>query len=77
MVMSSIWSRSELLELIADWKAAYKATTSGKSYTIDNRSLTRQDISEIRRQLDWLTGELAALDGQRGPFFVHAKFRRP
>lgn len=74
--MSSIWSRAELLELIAKWKAAYKAATTGKSYSIGNRSLTRQDLSEINRQLDRLAAELAALDGKRGPFFIHASLRR-
>ncbi len=77
MTMSSIWSRQELLELIYEWKAAYKAAATGKSYSIGARTLTRYDLSEIRDQLEWLENELAALDGKRGPFFVHARLRRP
>ena len=75
--MSSIWSREELLSLLADWKAAYKAASIGKSYMIQGRTLTRYDLSEIRGQLSYLENELAALDGRRGPAFVRARFRRP
>ena len=74
--MSSIWSRAELLDLIAQWKAAYRAAATGKSYSIGSRTLTRYDLPEIRKQLEWLEEELAALDGKRGPFFVRARFRR-
>jgi len=74
--MSSIWSREELLSLLADWKAAYKAASTGKSYMIQGRTLTRYDLSEIRGQLSYLENELAALDGRRGPAFVRARFRR-
>lgn len=75
--MSSIWSREELLAMIAEWKAAYRAAATGKSYAIGSRTLTRYDLSEIRKQLEWLESELASLEGKRGPFFVRAKFRRP
>lgn len=60
----SIWSRPELLQLIAAWKKAYLAASTGKSYTIGNRTLTRYDLPEIRKQLDFLEGELDALDGK-------------
>lgn len=58
----SIWTKSELLELICQWKKAYKAVSSGKSYTIGGRSLTRQDVSVIRAQLDSLARELDAVE---------------
>ncbi len=58
----TVWTREELLALIASWKAAYKTASTGRSYTIGGRSLTRQDISEIREQLDFLQRELDALD---------------
>ena len=60
----SIWTREELQDLIAAWKAAYKAAATGQSYTIQGRSLTRYDLPEIRKQLAYLEGELAALEGQ-------------
>ncbi len=68
--MTSIWTREELLEQIALYKNALKACATGQSYTIGSRSLTRQDIAELRYHLNWLQDELAALDGQRGPVFV-------
>ncbi len=57
----SIWSREELLELIARWKAAYKAVSFGQSYTINGRTLTYQNVGDIRAQLSYLQGELALL----------------
>lgn len=72
----TIWTREELLTLIADWKAAYKAASTGKSYTIGGRTLTRYELPEIRRQLSYLENELAALDGRRAPIFVRARYRR-
>lgn len=75
--MASIWTREELLSLLADWKAAYKAASTGKSYMIQGRSLTRYDLPEIRQQLIYLQTELTALErGGTGPVFVRAQFRR-
>ena len=54
--MSTIWTREELLDLIACWKAAYKAASTGKSYTVQGRTLTRYDLPEIRQQLVYLQG---------------------
>ena len=73
--MSTIWTREELLDLIACWKAAYKAASTGKSYTVQGRTLTRYDLpEESRQQLVYLQGELAALDtGRRGPAIVLAR----
>jgi len=60
----SIWTRTELTEAIDRWKVAYLAVAGGKSYTIGGRSLTYQDVATIRKELDRLETELAALDGQ-------------
>lgn len=72
----SAWAREELLSLLADWKAAYKAASTGKSYTIGSRTLTRYDLSEIRDQIDWISSELAALSRGRGPVRVAARIVR-
>ncbi len=74
--MTSIWTRQELLEEIDLYKRALKACASGSSYTIGSRSLTRQNLQEIRDQLDYLAGELAALDGRRGPVLVQGRIYR-
>ena len=74
--MTSIWTRQELLEEIALYKRAIKACASSSSYTIGTRSLTRQDLKELRSHLDYLVGELAALEGRRGPVIVQARIAR-
>lgn len=74
--MSSIWTRQELLEQIALYKNALKACASGSSYTIGNHSLTRQDLDSIRAHLDYLAGELAALEHGRGPIIAQARIPR-
>lgn len=75
--MSTIWTREEFLDLIACWKAVHKAASTGKSYTVQGRTLTRYDLSEIRQQLIYLQDELAALNtGRRGPAIVLARVRR-
>ena len=72
----SMWTREELLSLLADWKAAYKAASTGKSYTIGSRTLTRYDLDEIRAQIDWISSELAALSRGRGSVRVAARIVR-
>lgn len=62
----TIWKHEELLHLIALWKAAYKAASAGQSYTIDGRTLTRQNVSEIRAQLSYLERQLDALNSGSG-----------
>ena len=71
--MTSIWTRQELLEEIALYKKALRACATGSSYTIGSRSLTRQDLDKIRAHLDWLAGELDALENGRGPKLVHGR----
>ncbi|MDL2275156.1 DUF6148 family protein [Desulfosarcina sp. OttesenSCG-928-G10] len=73
---SSIWTRDELLSLRSLWKAAYQAAATGKSYTIEGRTLTRQDLDDIRAQLDFVQEELDRLDGRGGPHIVIARPRR-
>ena len=72
----SAWTREELLSLLADWKAAYKAASTGRSYTIGSRTLTRYELSEIRAQIDWISSELAALSRGRGSVRVTARIVR-
>jgi len=38
---------------LAEWLAANSAVTANQSYSIDNRSLTRADASQIRMQVDY------------------------
>jgi hypothetical protein len=71
--LNAIWTREELLEQIALYKRALLKCASGSSYTIGTRSLTRQDLPDIRAHLSWLANELAALSGRRGPLIVQGR----
>lgn len=68
----SLWTREELLLALAEWKAAYRAASHGKSYTVGERTLTRQDIGDIRDQLDYLQRRLDSLTRGAGPVRVRA-----
>ena len=58
-----IYTREEIAIEIGRWKDALKACATGKNYTIDGRQLTRYDLAEIRRHLEWLAGLEASFDG--------------
>jgi len=49
----SPWTLEEATEMLLGWKEAYKAVMSAKSYTIDGRTLTRQNIGEIKKELQY------------------------
>lgn len=66
MATSPIWTKAELLSLLEDWKKAYKAASTGKSYSIQGRTLTRYELTEIRAQIAYLEKELCKLEGQSG-----------
>lgn len=44
-------SLAQVQATLALWYAADDAAAAGKSYTIDNRQLTRQDAAEIARRI--------------------------
>lgn len=52
---------AEAEQQLADWEAALAAAQRGKSYTIEGRSLTRQDLGDIRETIDWLEAKVARL----------------
>lgn len=74
--MSSIYTKEELHAEIAIWKKALAACATGKSYTIDGRTLTRQDIPAIRSHLDWLADMLAAAENRSSRILVRPVIRR-
>ena len=74
--MTTIWTREELTTQIARWKQALLTCAAGKSYTIGSRTLTRHDLADIRSMLDYLAGQLAAIDDGTGPVFVQMRFPR-
>ncbi len=52
---------SEVQALLVVWKAALTAAAGGKSYTIDNRQLTRHNLAEIWGMVQQLERKEAAL----------------
>jgi hypothetical protein len=59
-----LYTREEVTAEISLWKEALRACATGKTYTIDGRQLTRYDLSEIRKHLEWLADVEASLSGQ-------------
>lgn len=70
----SLFTREELLAQAAEYKKALTAVAHSKSYSMGNRTLTRQDLSEIRKQLRWIEDELRSLEGKRGPVIAPVRF---
>ncbi|MFV0422268.1 DUF6148 family protein [Oleidesulfovibrio sp.] len=70
------WTKQELLTLLEAWKAAYKAASTGKSYSIQGRTLTRYDLTEIRAQMAYLEQQLNKLNGKGGSVRVLMRVRR-
>lgn len=49
---------------LAAWLAASSAVAGNQSYAIGERSLTRADASEIRRQIEFWDGKVSQLSAQ-------------
>ncbi len=71
----SIFTLAEINAVIDRWKAALTAVSTGLSYEIGDRKLTRADVGEIRKTLTWLDEERQALTGQAGPVAVRGRAR--
>lgn len=76
--MSTVFSDlAEIDAQIADWKEALRTVAGGSEYTkADGKTLSMPDLPEIRRTLNWLRRERAALAGTGGPAFVSGRPRR-
>jgi len=73
---TQIWTKEELIEQIETWKHALLKCAAGQSYKIGTRELTRYDLDDIKKMLDYLKGELEALENGRGPRLVKCRIRR-
>lgn len=56
-------------EMFLLYKDALQAVSTGQSYTIDGRSLTRSDIKEVSKQYQYWRGQVVrlCLTGNAGP----------
>lgn len=62
--MSAI-TLDEAKEMYRLWLDAEKAVTTGQSYKIGTRSLTRVNVSEIREQQNYWLNKIAELESGR------------
>lgn len=55
---------------LAIYEAALDTVAAGRAYSIESggssRSLTRQDLDEIRKTIDWLEGKITKLQATAG-----------
>lgn len=79
--MAQIVSYTEAVAALRQWTEALNATSSGQSYSIGNRTLTRQDITEIRGEIQrWhntVTAMEAHAQGRSRPLGSIAAFPAP
>lgn len=69
----AIFTAAELAAEKTAWKAALLACSKGQSYDMGDRSLTRADLPEIRKTLEWLDEQESAAasdSGVSGPVSV-------
>lgn len=60
--MAARYTIDQAREMRDSWLAAEKAVTTGQSYSIAGRSLTRASMSEIRQQLAYWNKQLDAAE---------------
>ena len=70
---------AELTALQSATLAAITALTTGgvKSYSVNGRSLTRNDLSELRTSYEWVTSKIAELSAPRRVSASVVRFNRP
>ncbi|HBV6392406.1 TPA: hypothetical protein MD292_002586 [Klebsiella aerogenes] len=64
------FSLTEAQEMLSVWKEAYRAIAiGGQAYKMGTRQLTRADLPEVKRQLDYWRNEVErmAAGTRRGP----------
>jgi len=72
----SVFTPPEIEEQITAYKSALKAVSRGQVFEIDGERLTRADLPEIRKTLDWLGKEKSRLAGRRGSVTVVGRVAR-
>ena len=59
---------------LSTWLKAEEKIASSQSYTINGRSLTRADLSEIRKTIDYWEGKVKVLSGASRRGISYANF---
>ncbi|GKS14778.1 hypothetical protein YDYSY3_57780 [Paenibacillus chitinolyticus] len=55
------WTLAEAEVNLADWKAALRAISTGQSYSIAGRSLTRVNLKECKEMIEYFGKEIDKL----------------
>lgn len=61
----SSWTLPEAKGYLQVWVNASLAVATGQSYTIGRRALTRANLSEIKKMIDFWRSEIARLESGR------------
>jgi hypothetical protein len=56
------WTLAEARNMLNMWIKAEKAVATSQSYSIGSRSLTRANLAEIRKSIEYWRNEVAALE---------------
>lgn len=56
------WTLAEARNMLNMWIEAEKAVATSQSYSIGSRSLTRANLAEIRKSIEYWRNEVAALE---------------
>lgn len=76
MNIPALYTEAELLEEIAAYKKAAKAIASGQSYELAGRRVTKADLEQVQKHLEWLQQQMAQLYIGTGPQFIIGRPRR-
>ncbi len=60
----AIFSKRLSEERLKIWLNAEAAIATGQSYQIENRSLTRADLKQVRSQIEYWAGKLAEAEAE-------------
>ena len=60
----AIYSKEFCRRKLNTWLAAEEAIATGQRYQIDDRSLTRADLYDVRKELEYWAGKLAEAESE-------------
>jgi len=64
--MMGAWTLEEAKQHLKAWMDAELAVSTGQRYRIGSRELTRADLSEIAKRIQFWSNEVARLEKGRG-----------
>lgn len=69
----AVFSKELCRQRLKIWLAAEEAIATGQRYQIDDRSLTRADLYDVRKELEYWAGKLAEAEAEeQGGGYIRA-----